>query len=176
VADLVTLIDEQGRSVGAMEKLEAHRIGALHRAVSVIIRNSAGDWLLQRRSASKYHSASLWSNTCCGHPRPNEGSEEAAHRRLLEEMGIKSDLALAFEFRYKAAVSADLVENELVSVFSGHWEGSPRPNPDEADGWAWIDLDTLYEAVAATPERYTVWFCMYVERDAKQSLSKGSAP
>ena len=50
--------------------------------------------LIQRRALSKYHTAGLWSNTACSHPRKNELTLEAANRRLIEEMGISTDLSL----------------------------------------------------------------------------------
>ena len=48
--------------------------------------------MLQRRALSKYHSGGLWTNTCCSHPREGESTKEAAHRRLLEEMGFDCEL------------------------------------------------------------------------------------
>ena len=83
----VILVDESDEAVGAMEKMEAHRLGVLHRAFSVFIFNSKGQMLLQQRADTKYHSAGLWTNACCSHPAPGEEILTAAHRRLHEEMG-----------------------------------------------------------------------------------------
>jgi hypothetical protein len=77
--DQVTLVDERDNEVGVEEKMAAHRSGKLHRAVSVFIFDSGGRLLLQKRSLAKYHSGGLWSNTCCGHPRPDENRRDA-HR------------------------------------------------------------------------------------------------
>ncbi|MEY3405494.1 MAG: hypothetical protein RL161_924, partial [Bacteroidota bacterium] len=60
----VLLVDRYDQPVGTMEKMEAHRLGLLHRAVSVFLFNSRGELMLQRRAATKYHSAGLWTNTC----------------------------------------------------------------------------------------------------------------
>ena len=85
--------------IGEMEKLEAHRKAQLHRAVSVFIFNSKGELLLQKRAESKYHSPGLWINTACTHPRPNERNEDAAARRLDEEMGMNQiKLTKLFDF------------------------------------------------------------------------------
>ena len=70
---LVVLVDENDAPLGTMEKMEAHRDGGhLHRAFSVIVFSPRGEILLQRRAATKYHSQSLWTNTCCSHPAPGE--------------------------------------------------------------------------------------------------------
>src|SRR3546814_10689913 len=68
----VILVDEQDRAIGTMEKLAAHREGLLHRAISVFLFDDQGRLLLHQRAAHKYHSANLWTNTCCSHPRPGE--------------------------------------------------------------------------------------------------------
>src|SRR5262245_66331917 len=100
----VTLVDADDRPLGTMEKLQAHVEGRLHRAFSVFVFDRAGRLLLQRRSEAKYHSAGLWSNTCCGHPRPDEPLEAAASRRLLEEMGFRAALRPLFRFVYRAEI------------------------------------------------------------------------
>ena len=96
----VILVDKQDNAIGAMEKMEAHVKAVLHRAISVFIVNSKGQWLLQQRTLDKYHSKGLWTNTCCSHPFPGETSLEAGNRRLMEEMGMKADLREIFSFMY----------------------------------------------------------------------------
>jgi hypothetical protein len=80
-SELMILVDEDDREIGIADKLETHRRGALHRAISVIVWDSAGRLLLQKRAAGKYHSGGSWTNACCGHPRPGEDVEDAALRR-----------------------------------------------------------------------------------------------
>src|SRR3954453_16035244 len=109
----VVLIYEADADLGIGEKLAVHRSGQLHRAFSVFAFNARGELLLQRRALSKYHSGGLGANTCCGHPRPGEATEDAARRRLFEELGISCEtLVPAGVYRYRAEI-LDLVENEL---------------------------------------------------------------
>ena len=88
IKDLLILVDNNDREVGFMNKLSVHRAGVLHRAFSVFIFNTKGEFLLQQRANGKYHSAGLWSNTCCSHPIKGEEFEATIARRLKEEMGI----------------------------------------------------------------------------------------
>src|SRR5689334_7965348 len=111
-AERVVLVDERDREVGTMPKLAAHAEGALHRAFSVFVLNAAGELLLQRRAAAKYHCGGLWTNSCCGHPRPGEPVADAARRRLREEMGFDCELASVGSFVYRAEVGGGLVEHE----------------------------------------------------------------
>src|SRR4249919_4274765 len=88
----VILVNEQNEAIGTMEKMEAHRKALLHRAFSVFIFNNKGEMLLQQRALNKYHSGGLWTNACCSHPSPGEKTDEAANRRLQEEMGFSAEL------------------------------------------------------------------------------------
>lgn len=156
-ADIVILVDENDRAIGNEEKLRAHMEGRLHRAFSVFVFDSAGRLLLQRRAKDKYHSAGLWSNTACGHPRPGESTEDAARRRLREEMNFTCELRQAFKFLYRAELDNHLVEHEFDHVFIGRYEGDPSPNPSEVDGWRWMDTKELRGELRRSPEDYTYW-------------------
>ena len=66
----IVLVDASDTEIGTAAKLDGHRRGLMHRALSVIVRDRAGRMLLQKRQIGKYHSGGLWTNTCCSHPRP----------------------------------------------------------------------------------------------------------
>jgi isopentenyl-diphosphate Delta-isomerase len=154
----VILVDENDKEVGTMQKLEAHKKAVLHRAISVFICNSKGQWLLQRRALNKYHSRGLWTNTCCSHPYPGETSIDAAHRRLMEEMGLRASLKELFHFTYKAALDNELTEHELDHVFLGITDAEPKVNTGEVEEWKYITYDKLLDEVGNNPEQFTVWF------------------
>ncbi len=153
----VILVDEGDQPCGSEEKLAAHTAGLLHRAFSVFVVDSRKRVLLQRRSAEKYHSSLLWSNTCCGHPRPTETVEAAARRRLNEEMGFVCDLNEVFSFTYRADLVEGLVEHEIDHVLVGSFDGVPQPNRDEVDSWCWADVEELERDLQDNPGRYSAW-------------------
>lgn len=154
----VILVDEHDNAIGAMEKLETHQKGLLHRAFSVFAFNSGGELLLQRRAPHKYHSSGLWTNTCCSHPTPGEDTEDAAHRRLQEEMGFDCPLTHAGHLLYRVEFDNGLTEHEFDHIFIGHFDGEPSLNPDEADEYRWASPTEFREEIAAHPERFTYWF------------------
>jgi isopentenyl-diphosphate delta-isomerase len=160
----VVLVDQFDNDIGTMDKLEAHQVGALHRAFSVFVFNGAGDLLLQRRAAHKYHSGSLWTNTCCSHPRPGEAAIDAAHRRLQEEMGMVCHLAHSFTFTYRSEFDDGLIEHEIDHVFVGYSDDHPDPVPSEVLAVRYTAPDIIRREIRETPEIFTTWFQLCFER------------
>jgi isopentenyl-diphosphate delta-isomerase len=156
--EFVILVDEQDNELGLMEKMEAHRKGVLHRAFSVFVFNEKGQFLLQQRAFTKYHSGGLWTNTCCSHPRKGESVLEAATRRLQEEMGFTCELEEQFSFIYNRKLDNELTEHELDHVVFGSYNEAPLLNPEEVCAYRYIDKEELIQDVAQHPERYTEWF------------------
>lgn len=161
--DFVILVDESDREIGTCEKLEAHRRGLRHRAFSVILKDGEGRILVQQRAAGKYHSANLWANACCGHPRAGEAVGAAARRRLGEELGIDCDLVWKRHHSYCQPVGAALTENEFVHVFFGTFAGEVAFNEEEVATVCWLAPDDLLADVAKEPHRHAPWWRDYLE-------------
>lgn len=155
--DLI-LVDLDDRPIGCGEKTEVHQKGLLHRAFSVFLFD--GDSLLiQRRAEGKYHSAGLWANTCCSHPRRGQTLSEAAQMRLYEECGIRdTEVREAGSFVYRAVFQNGLTEYEYDHVFVGTYSGAFVPNPEEISEMKFVPLAELKQDIITHPEQYAVWF------------------
>ena len=154
----VILVDKDDCEIGLMEKMEAHKQSVLHRAFSVFLFNPQGKMLLQQRALTKYHSAGLWTNTCCSHPRPGETLENAVSRRLIEEMGITTKVFKAFDFIYQAELPDNLNEYEFDHVFIGNYDADVRPNHLEVANFVYQSIEEVAANLQSYPEKYTVWF------------------
>ena len=154
----VILVDDMDRPVGTMEKMEVHEKALLHRAFSIFIFNTKGEMLLQQRAHSKYHSAGLWTNTCCSHPSPGMGTLQAAEKRLAEEMGFHTVLQKAFHFTYNAAFENGLTEHEFDHVYVGTYDGAITPNPNEVATFCYKGLTEIKNSLQSHPANYTEWF------------------
>ncbi len=161
---MVILVNEKDQQIGLMEKIEAHEKGLLHRAFSIFILNDANELLLQKRALSKYHSPGLWTNTCCSHPRDNENIINAGNRRLIEEMGFKTELKPFLSFVYKAKFENGLTEHEFDHVLIGKYNQEPFIDIDEVCDWKWVDLESLSLDIINNSENYTVWFKIIFKR------------
>jgi isopentenyl-diphosphate delta-isomerase len=150
-------------------KMEAHRRGILHQAVSVFV-FSGDELLIQRRAAGKYHCGLQWANTCCTHPYWGEDEQSAAHRRVHEELGVSLDLMPARALTYAADVTEGLFEHERVQVFRGvanKGRLQPRPDPDEVEELRWVSPGALRSEIGRRPMDFTPWFRIYLTRWAE---------
>jgi isopentenyl-diphosphate Delta-isomerase len=155
------LVDERNRATGTAGKTKVHRQALLHRAFSIFLVDARGRLLLQKRQSTKYHSAGLWANSCCGHPRPGERTLTAARRRLGEELGIASALAFGFFARYRATLDHGMNENEFVYVYFGPLAGRPDPNPAEIADVQLLGIDELQRRIERNPAAFTAWLKHY---------------
>ena len=162
----IILVNELDENIGTMSKRACHeQDGQLHRAFSVFIFNSAGDVLLQKRSDQKLLWPMHWSNACCSHPRVDETSEVAVHRRLQQELGIKTELTFLYKFQYHARYGNVGSENELCWVWVGKAEVEDvQPNTNEIAEWRFFSREYLNHELEARPEVYTPWMKMEWQR------------
>ena len=158
IEEKVILVNENDEQIGLMSKLEAHQKAVLHRAFSVFIFNDNNELLLQQRASNKYHSPSLWTNTCCSHQREGESNIEAGKRRLKEEMGFETGLQESISFIYKAPFDNGLTEHEYDYVLLGEYNGEPVINKAEVASWKWMSLNDVKADITLQPEIYTEWF------------------
>lgn len=146
---VVVLVDAAGRPLGTAGLRAAHRPpGLLHAAISVVVRNAAGQILLQRRAREKALFPARWSNSCCTHPAPGERAVDAALRRAREELGIRlADVCEAGSFVYRAIdPGSGLVEFEHDTVLVAHAAGEPVADPAEVLEWAWAEPGAMHDA------------------------------
>lgn len=169
--DLLIVVDIQDRQIGVARRRRAHEKGLLHRAFSIFIFDEHDRLLLQQRADTKYHSAGLWSNTCCGHPRHGETTLAAAKRRLNEEMGLSCELSEHFTLIYQHPVSQALTEYEYDHVLVGRSQAAPTPHPDEAKAWRWVHPLDLQGELSLAPQTFTPWFHSIIGRAGLQDLA-----
>lgn len=154
------------------DKLDAHRRGLRHPAISVFVMDDAGRTLLQQRAAGKYHTPLLWANACCTHPHWGEDMAECAARRLDEELGLRLPLVPRGRIEYRADVGGGLTEHERVDIFVAHAPPgtAPAPDPAEVAATRWVSVPDLRAEIAAHPERFTPWLRIYLADHAERVL------
>ena len=161
------LLDE---TLGEVSKQKAHQgEGMLHKAIIVIVKDSDGKYLITRRSNSKQLWPSFFDISIATHPKRGESYEEAAERRLKEELGIDIPHTLLKQigmFSYFAKYGANGSESELCRVFlvenvSRH---EITPNPKEISDCIFVgeEIKGLVHREDLTPWAELVIRCGYL--------------
>ena len=179
--DRVVLVDDDGTEIGTASRTQVHGTDTpLHRAFSLYLFDDRGRVLITRRALDKLTWPGVWTNACCGHPRPGEALGDAVRRRLGEELGLQvEDLQLVLpDFRYRAVDASGIVEHELCPVLVGRVVGDVRPDPAEVCEHAWVAWSDLVTAMRATPQVYSPWSTLQVpELDGERPrLPVGPSP
>jgi isopentenyl-diphosphate delta-isomerase len=164
-ADLVVLLDDQRRPIGTAPRATVHhKATPLHLAFSCYAFDRAGRLLVTRRALTKKTWPGVWSNTCCGHPRPGEDVADAATRRLREELGLVPrtlDVVLP-GFAYRAVMADGTVENEVCPVLRATVDGDPDPDPTEVAEWRWVNWPEFVQIARIAPWLISPWAALQV--------------
>jgi isopentenyl-diphosphate delta-isomerase len=168
------LVDPQDHEIGYRSKAQCHDgDGVLHRAFSLFVFDRRGRVLLQQRSAQKRLWPLYWSNSCCSHPRRGESVEQAAHRRLYQELRLRADLRFLYKFTYHATYEDLGAEHELCWVYAGTTSDEVRANANEIAACRFITPAALDAELAAAPERFTPWLKLEWNRIRRDFLTEG---
>lgn len=182
-SEQVVLLGSDGKPSGVADKAEVHGTDTpLHLAFSMYLFDDQDRVLVTRRALSKKTWPGVWTNSCCGHPAPDEKLEDAVRRRVRHELGFELDEihSLLPEFGYRAVDDSGVVENEFCPVFWARVPGSspaPTVDPDEVANWAWTDLRALIAIASVSPFLLSPWAVLQLgQMMPTQDLVRGEAP
>ena len=153
MGEMCLVVDSDDNVIGAETKLDCHKDdGIRHRAFSVLIFDSLGRLLVQKRSSEKITFPGIWANSCCSHPldieSENEGSngvKNAARRKLEQELGIPVDITETWSFHhigrmeYSCRWDNDWIEREIDHIMVVHADTEVNHNENEISDVLWAD-------------------------------------
>ena len=154
--ELIYFVDKNDVPTGETEeKFAAHHANTkLHAAFSVYVFNEDGQILVTQRAFTKKVWPEVWTNTCCGHPKPSESREDAITRRLKYELGMNvTEVTVVLpKYTYKTPKYKGIIEHEFCPVYFARATSEPKPNPDEVAMLHWMDWDDYVSALEADGE------------------------
>ena len=153
------VVDRADRLLGYESRTACHAgHGRLHRAVAVLLYDSLGRILLQRRRSTLWDG--YWDITGATHPLHIDGRDEAyeeAARRCLEvEWRIRTDVFPVHRFIYHE-LFRDCAEYEYCVLLMGRYEEALRPNRQHATDMAWLALGDVRSHIRVCAKSYTPW-------------------
>ncbi len=157
--EIFDVVDESDAVIDARPRHEVHVNKLLHRAVHIWLFNRAGELFLQKRSPWKQNHPDLWCSSTAGHVDAGESYEEAAHRELMEEIGVDSPLTKIWKIEASAETGYEFLE-----VFVGRSEGPFLFAPGEVETGSFFPVEQIRHWMERTPEEFTPLFRMIATR------------
>ncbi len=153
--ELLYEVDEHDQVIGPRTRGELHRLGLRHRAVHILVFNSAGEVFLQQRSASKDINPGLWDTSAAGHVDYGEDYKQCARRELGEELGIAESDALECLFKLPASAATGW---EFIRIYRVIHDGPLVMHPEEITGGQWLSEAEVDDWIARGGEGLTSSF------------------
>ncbi|MBI2018114.1 NUDIX domain-containing protein [Candidatus Daviesbacteria bacterium] len=158
---IILAVDDNGKFLKYIPKELGHTgEGKRHLAITVLLYNSTGQFLLQRRKHQIFDN--LWDLTASTHPlhqadSTDETFEEATFRALKNEYDIENiSLKRMGEFNYFAK-DGDFCENEHCCLLVGEYNGEVKMNPDVGYEYKWVNKKEFLQDIEANPQKYAPW-------------------
>ena len=161
INQIILACDEQGNFLEYIPKEAGHKgVGRRHLAITVLVYNSKGQVLLQRRKHQIFDS--IWDFTASTHPLHKENGqdetlEQATLRALKDEYDIDNiSLEKVGGFNYFARWG-DLCENEYCAMMVGEYNGEIKMDPNVGYGYKWVKKEEFLKDIEKNPQQYTPW-------------------
>ncbi len=183
MSEAVILVDEQDSAIGKASKVSAHyQAGLLHRAFSVLLFDTNGKLLLQKRADDKVTFPGVWANSCCSHPLSSDheseltdalGVKRAAVRKLHQELGIAQselnidDFHFITKMMYSSRMNPDWIEREIDHILIVQADVTVTINENEVSEIKWVTQDELQNILAGNVDlggEIAPWFRCIAER------------
>ncbi len=142
--ELLEIVNKNGKPLGIAPRSSIHgNPSLLHKVVHVLVFNTSGKLLLQKRSMSKDVAPGKWDTSVGGHVSPGEDTSVAAHREMVEELGVDAG-EIYFLYSY---IYFNTHESELVFTYSCINDGPFRFNTEEIDEIRFWGLEEIIENI-----------------------------
>jgi isopentenyldiphosphate isomerase len=161
--ELIAVVDERNRFVRWESRAVVHRDRLPHRSIHVLVSDSAGNLIVQRRHRDKLTWPRTWDTSVAGHvelgdypdpARPDDGLEAVyaavAARELREELGVEAALEPLGVHGPEPGV-----HYEFLALYRAVSDGPYRLQPEEVEELRAVAPDELRRWIAAGSEPVT---------------------
>ena len=166
--ELLEIVDQDGIPLGVAPRSVIHgNPSMLHKVVHVLVFNSSGQLLLQKRSMNKDVAPGKWDTSVGGHVSPREETTLAALREMKEELGIDT-AGIIFLYSY---TYSDNHESELVFTHSCTHNGPFAFNTEEIEAVKFWEIEEIEKnlGTGALSDNFEAAFAKYLSYTPRSS-------
>lgn len=139
----IDIVDDNGKILKSVPRSYIYQNKPLHRTVHILIKDTKGNILLQKRSAEKDFAPLWWSSSAGGHIKAGETYEQAAARELEEELGITIPLTYKGEIYYEDGRHI----KRFIGLCEATYEGKLHLNPEEVADAKYFDINQIKKLI-----------------------------
>jgi len=158
--EIFPIVDENDNIIGAKPRKDVLETD-IFRVAALMLINEKGEFLLQKRHASKKASPNLWAPSCAGHVQQGETYEDAIRREASEEIDAKLLLSIVpYEKFFRESVTLDTgifrrrFSQGFVSIYDTTNMPPLAPDGVEVSEIRWISPSALQKELADSPEKF----------------------
>ncbi len=171
---IILACDDQGNFQEYIPKSVGHTgLGRRHLAITVLIHNSRGEVLLQKRKHQVFDN--IWCFTADTHPLhlddKDETIDEACARCLEREYNIQQKIEFKDygTFNYFGKYN-QYCENEYCHLIVGEYSGQFNLNPEAGYECKWLFKHDFLTDFTENPQKYAPWVPGAVEILKKENF------
>jgi len=155
---IVDVVDNKNHVVGKAERQALLRARLNFRTVHVLLFDYLGRLVLQRLPPDHLRNPCRLGSSVAGYLRSMEGYEDAAKRKLWEELRVTSRLKNIGQFKM-----IDEGSRKFVGVFIGKLQQHPKFEHDESFELIYLERRDLITQIRKNPENFTPTFLLVYE-------------
>jgi isopentenyldiphosphate isomerase len=163
---LIDQVDQTDTVIGPIERGRVFELKANFRVVHVFLLDQNGRLLLQQIPPGGKRHPGHWGSSVAGYVFAGEGYEEAARRRLGQELGV-ADAELHF---FGKVPMDDSGCTKFIALFTVRHDGPFRPDPGHIAALEFVHPGDIPEMHRRGERRFTPTFLLLLNFFTHQGL------
>ena len=153
--EIFDVVNDHDEVIDQLPRSEVHRRGLKHRAIHLLVFNTAGELFLQKRSMSKDNHPGVWDSSVSGHLDAGETYDACSIREAREEIGLTLPAVPRRLFKIEAC---DETDQEFVWVYECNAEGPFVLQPEEVETGGWFSSEKITAWIGEQPGEFAPAF------------------